>query len=97
MLLVCLLGTLALFTEAAAVAIPCAILAIIFGIFAFDNFDRADKSLPEPEPPTYLIDLIDSSLKTGEEVAVMVALHYLNAKQAPNALLLIIKCNFRQR
>jgi hypothetical protein len=66
-----------------------AILAMIFGGFAFSHLEQAADSKPEPvppEPPVYEIDLLSSALKSGEELSVLLALHYLNVKQSPHAL-----------
>ncbi len=66
-----------------------AALAMMLGWYAFDHLEKAAESKPEPPPETYEIGLLSSSLKSGDEIAVMVAISYLDPKQSANALIRI--------
>src|ERR1700687_5002647 len=57
-----------------------AVLAMIFGGYAFNHLEKAPDAKPEPPPETYEIGLLSSSLKSGDEIAVMVAILYLDPK-----------------
>jgi hypothetical protein len=63
-----------------------AVLAMIFGGYGFSHLEKAEEAKPEPPPETYEIGLLSSSLKNGDEIAVSVAILYLDPKHSVNAL-----------